>query len=110
MSFRDAVIREPKTKEVEAFGKTVTVIEMEATDRLEYYSFISKIQDDSVSSERAGVLNYAYIVVKCAVENGERVFSDDEVEAVAKTKDFDSLANIYHAAADLNGLRTEGND
>ncbi len=112
MSLRDAVLREPKTKDIEAFGKTVTVSEINAYDRLDYFNYIRRLQDSGESDERLGVRMSAFLMVKSAVENGERVFADDEVEAIADTiRDMDGLNAVYRASAELNALivSEEGN-
>lgn len=111
MSFRDSVLKQPKTVEVEAFGDTVTLTEIGALDRIAYIEFLQKLQQDGVSDERAGVLLSVFLMVKTVIEEGKRVFADDEVDSVAASNiDLDEVAKVFNAAAKLNGLLAEGND
>ena len=111
MNLRDAVLKQPKTKLVDAFGQTVTVSEIGALDRIEYIEYLQKLQADGVSNERVGVLLSVFLMVKSAVEDGQRVFEDDEVETLAASNiDLDDVSKVFQAAAELNGLLAGGND
>lgn len=112
MNLREAVFKEPKTKEVEAFGGTVTVSEIGALDRIAYIEYLQKLQADGLGDERIGVLLSVFLMVKSAVENGKRVFADDEVESLASSNlDLSELNKVFHASAELNALiaSEEGN-
>jgi len=108
MSLRDSVMKQPETVEVEAFGKTVTVQEIGALDRIEYLEYLEKLRADGASDQRAGLLLQVFMLVKCSVEDGKRVFEDSEVEAVAATTtDLKSLSVVFAEATKLNKLAGE---
>ena len=112
MSLREAVTKEPKTVQVEAFGETVTVTEIGALDRLAYVEYLQRLQAEGASDERIGLLVPLFLMVKSAVEDGKRVFADDEVESLAsRNLDMDDLNKVFRASAELNALLAsdEGN-
>lgn len=108
MGLRDAVIREPKTATVEAFGQTVTVCEIGAMDRIQYIEYLEKLRAENYSNERAGVLLSVFLMVKSMVEDGKRVFADDEVEQVASSNiELEEVAKVFQVSAKLNKLTAE---
>ena len=108
MSLRDSVMKQPKTVEVEAFGKTVTLQEIGALDRIAYLEYLQKLQADGVSDQRAGLLLQAFMLVKCAIEDGKRVFEDSEIDAIAASNiDLADMGKVFTAATKLNGLAGE---
>ncbi len=111
MSLRDAVMQEFKTEQVEAFGGVVTVSEIGALGRIAYIEYLQKMQADEVGNERAGMLLQVFLMVKCAIEDGKRVFEDDEVEKIADSNiNLLDLSKVFTAAAKLNKLTAESQE
>jgi len=108
MSLRDIVMRPPQAVEVEAFGKTVIVSEIGAMDRIEYIEYLQKLQNDDISDERAGVLLSLFLMVKSVVEDGQRVFADDDMYKLERSNiDLTEVAKVFNASAKLNKLLGE---
>jgi hypothetical protein len=104
MSLRDEVLaalqlaREPVV--VPKLGKTLYVTELDASDFVQFWGDAdAKFSEDERKNGRRVLL-----VARCTVdENGERVFTDDDVSALAEGSG--AIVNsLFAAAGRLNGL------
>lgn len=103
MLTRDAILslsdlkREPV--EVPEWGGTVYVRSMSGAERRQFFVHLGK---DELTS--------AHMVAWCACdENGNRLFTDEDVEALSK-KHGRALDRIANAALKFNGLAAEAED
>jgi hypothetical protein len=78
---------------------------MGALDRMQYIDYLRQLQKNGVSDLQAEPLLMAFMAVKCVMEDGKRVFADNEVETVANGRfKVEDLKKVFDAAATLNGL------
>jgi len=106
MSLRELILtaedlpREPV--EVPEWGATVYVREMTGKERDEYESNLIDKKDMPIKERLRNMR--AQLVVLCTVdEDGQRIFSDDDVEAVGN-KSAKALNRIVDAAQNMNQL------
>jgi len=101
----DAVVRdlilgyEPKRREVQAFGTTLTVQEMSGATYFEYAKRIDDTKDTAVRMALA-------IVYSVVDAHGNLVFTPDDVEALAR-KPVKELDRVSSVAVDLSMSRGE---
>lgn len=94
-----------RTETVDApeWGGTVAIKEMTSTERLDYFSALSRFEVETDDRKR-NLLNTALFVCRVAVDaNGERLFDDDHAESLA-AKNEKTLNAVANAAAVLNRI------
>ena len=90
--------------EVPEWGGTVRVSEISAGDRCRLQAMIFGDDDKPKSAEEISeIMTIRLCAMACVDENGEKIFSMDDVAALAK-KSSKAINRIFDAADKLNGI------
>lgn len=108
MLTREAILaaQQLKTETVTAtgWGGEVTVRELTAVDRLDFFSALEKITEAETDKKRVDLLASALFVCRTVVdEQGCRMFSDDDAELLIQ-KNEATLNRVANVAGVLNGI------
>lgn len=97
-----------KTEEVEVpeWGGTVTVSELTAADRDRFDAFVLKVREAGEEDESRLRIRTLLVVLCASDAQGNRLFSNDDVEIVSR-RSFRAVNRLYQVAARLSGLTKE---
>lgn len=89
---------------VPEWGGDILLQEMDALSATEFWDFVGQLREKE-KGPGAGTRIAARLVVACAIdETGERLFRDEDAEALARKRGA-VLDRLYIKAAELNGMR-----
>lgn len=97
-----------ETIHIDEWGGDVIVREMTAYERIDLMNWANKMRE----TDEAKYLTYAaakFAVVSVIDENGEKMFTDDDLDALAH-KNTNAVSKIADVAQRLSGMREEDNE